>query len=115
MSDAELIDEPASGETEAAKPAPPEFVDTGRPRFRAVPLEWPLTYDGKRYDEIVVRRMTAEEVVNFLDQATADAKTARLPMFDVPHEVIAALDPDDADAVNKAVTDFLPRALRPAE
>lgn len=99
---------------EAAPPAP-KFVDNGRPRFRVVPLEWPIEYDGKTYSEITVRRMTTAEVVAFVDQMREDLKEATLPMFDVPHAVIDALDPDDADAVNKAVSDFLPRALRLAE
>jgi hypothetical protein len=100
---------------EAAPPPPPRFVDNGRPRFRVVPLEWPIDYDGKTYSEITVRRMTTAEVVAFVDQMRDDLKEATLPMFDVPHAVIDALDPDDADEVNKAVNDFLPRALRLGE
>lgn len=96
-------------------PPAPVFVDNGRPRFRVVTLEWPLSFDGKTYSEIVVRRMTAAQVSEFVDQIRDDAKLAILPMFDVPAAVIDALDADDAEEVNKAVNDFLPRSLRPAE
>jgi hypothetical protein len=94
---------------------PPVFVST-KPRSREISLDWPLRYDGKLYDRITVRRMTTAEVGQFIAAASAeDYKEARLPMFDCPPEVIDALDPDDAERVNEAVRDFLPRALRPAE
>ena len=103
----------ASDDQAVAAPAPPKFVGD-RPRFRTVPLEWPVEYDGKTYSEVSVRRMTAGEVMNFIEQAT-NGGSPRLPIFDVPPEVIDALDADDADNVNKAVNDFLPRALRQAD
>jgi hypothetical protein len=56
--------------------------------------------------------MKTSEVAEFIEQVRSDAKSAALPMFDAPKEVIDALDPDDAEAVNKAVNDFLPRVLR---
>lgn len=97
-------------EQPAVKPAP-KFVSQ-KERFRTVTLEWPIEYDGKVYDSVTVRRMTTSEVAEFIDQVRADAKSASLPMFDVPKEVVDALDADDAEAVNKAVNDFLPRSLR---
>lgn len=100
---------------EVAKPSPPKFADNGRPRFRTVPLEWPIEYDGKTYSEITVRRMTTAEVVAFLEQSEVEDGKPIFPMFDVPSEVINALDPDDDVTLGKAVNDFLPRALRPVE
>ena len=105
--------ETSAPEVEIAKPAPPKFVGD-RPRLCTVPLEWPVEYDGKTYTEITVRRMTAGEVMTFIEQATAGG-SPRLPMLEAPPEVIDALDADDADNVNKAVNDFLPRALQQAE
>lgn len=93
--------------------APPRFCGT-RPREKLVPLDYPVEYDGKVYDGIRVRRMTVAEVGAFIEAAGGeDAKTARLPMFDAPPEVLDALDADDAERVNEVVRDFLPRALRP--
>lgn len=105
----------APQELDAVPPPAPKYADNGRPRFRVVPLEWPIEYDGKTYSEITVRRMTTAEVVALVDQMRDDVGAATLPMFDVPREVIDYLDPDDADEVNKAVNDFLPRGLRSAE
>lgn len=92
------------------KPATPTFVNQ-KERFRKVPLEWPLEYDGKVYDSVTVRRMSAEDMRTFI--AMEDGSTI-FPMFDVPNAVIEALDPDDDVRVNEAVQDFLPRALRRA-
>ncbi|MGJ4927453.1 phage tail assembly protein [Bradyrhizobium sp. HKCCYLRH3095] len=96
------------------KPGPPQFVG-GKPRSRVVPLDWPLSYRGKTYDRITVRRMTTGEVGEFIAAASSeDMKNARLPMFDCPPEIIDALDPDDAERVNEVIRDFLPRLLRQA-
>ena len=97
------------------KPGPPQFVG-GKPRSRAVPLDWPLSYGGKTYNRITVRRMTTAEVGEFIAAASGeDMKNARLPMFDCPPEIIDALDPDDAERVNEVIRDFLPRLLRQAD
>jgi hypothetical protein len=102
-------------ESSAAKPESPQFVG-GRPRSREVLLDWPLQYAGKVDDRITVRRMTTAEVGEFVAAASAkDGRKARLPMFDCSPEVLDALDPDDAERVNEAVRDFLPRLLREAD
>ena len=99
----------AGGEAAAVKPAA-KFVP-GKSRDRVVPLEYPVEFAGKTYDSITVRRMTGNEVAEFVANS-ADVKT--LPMFDCPKEVIDALDADDSETLMTAVLDFLPRALRPA-
>lgn len=112
---------PMPSDAAAAVAAPPRIISS-KPRNRTVDLEWPIEYEGRMYDRIVVRRMSTAEVVTFVDaarQARVGDGDVRLPMFDtvdgtpVPLEVIDALDPDDAAAVNEAVADFLPRSLRP--
>lgn len=98
------------------KPAPAAFVMEGdRRRSEFVPLEWPVEFDGRVYRSIQIRRMSAGEVDAFVEEARANAGAARLPMFSCPHEVIDALDADDAARVNETVLRFLPRALQPAE
>lgn len=99
-------EKPAGAPAEAI--APPRFVNQQK-RFRTIPLEWPLEYDGKIYDAITVRRMTAQEVA---DWQGSDERT--LPMVEAPLAVIDALDADDALKVNEAIHDFLPHALREA-
>jgi hypothetical protein len=101
--------------TDEIKPAPvtaPAARIIGDKHFRAVPLEWPVEYGGKVIDKIMVRRMTGAEVSAFITTLRENPDAARLAMYDVPHEVIDALDADDYASVQKAVNDFLPRALR---
>jgi hypothetical protein len=87
------------------------FVST-KPRWRTVPLEWPIEYAGKVYNEITVHRMTTAQIGDFISAAEKGAKVM-LPMFgDTPAAVIDALDPDDSEAVNEAVRSFLPRGMR---
>lgn len=101
----------AGTETPAAEAAVAKFAQQ-RKRFRTVPLDWPIEYGGTVYKEVTVRRMTGQEVADFISAAERGDNPS-LPMFDVPKAVIDALDADDSDAINKAVHDFLPRSLRP--
>jgi hypothetical protein len=94
-------------------PAAPRHVSE-RPRFRTVPLEWPVEFEGKVWNEIQVRRMTTAEVGTFIEAIKTDGAKAYLPMFDAPQAVMDALDDDDGVAVNEAVNDFLPRRLQVA-
>lgn len=87
----------------------PRFVSEV-PRSKSVPLTWPVEYVGKTYEAITVRRLTGNEVAAFFESVEG----GDFPMFDCPKAVIDALDADDSEAVNKAVLDFLPRALRAA-
>ena len=99
--------------SEIEAPAAPRFTGN-KARTTTVPLEHHIEYDGKVYTAIIVSRMTVTQVGEFVEAAQAQGGEARLPMFDAPPEVIDALDPDDAENVNKVVRDFLPRSLRPA-
>lgn len=101
MTDQSIVE----SETQPA-PASPRFVGDRR-RDVVVPLEWPIEYDGKVYNEIRVRRMTGAEVAAFVN-----SDDGTLPMVEAPKVVIDALDADDAMAINKAITDFLPQSLR---
>lgn len=105
--------------TNATTLEPPRFVGN-KPRSREIALEHHIVFNGTIYENLVIRRMTTADVLSFVDEARENGEKARLPMFfaadgsAIPAEVLDALDPDDAEAVNKAITDFLPRALRPA-
>ncbi|MGV1352780.1 phage tail assembly protein [Klebsiella pneumoniae] len=95
-------------------PAPTAvFVDAAK-RFRTITLDWPVEFGGTVYSSVTVHRMTTAEVDRFAESVRAQGSKATLPMYDVPREVIDALDPDDAEAVNEATNDFLPRSLRAA-
>ncbi|WP_187371565.1 phage tail assembly protein [Methylobacterium oryzihabitans] len=100
----------------APKPAPPVFVG-GRERSAVFPLDCPLSYDGRLYDAVVMRRPTAREVGAFYD-ALAEGGFQGFPIFftpegdPIPHAVIDALDPDDDDRIMGRLMDFLPRRLR---
>jgi hypothetical protein len=69
-----------------------------------------------------VHRLTVADIeahsARYAELAKTDAAAAervRLPMFgDVPDDVIAFLDPDDAERLNKAVERQLPLSLRRA-
>ncbi|MFN3891985.1 MAG: phage tail assembly protein [Beijerinckiaceae bacterium] len=103
--------EPTSVPTEAPPPpAAPRFVG-GPVRSRTVTLEYPLEYDGKLWTEITVRRASAGDVEAFV-AAVQRGENPTLPMTDAPAAVLDALDADDFETVNKAINDFLPRALR---
>lgn len=91
-------------------PAPPRFVG-GPARSMTIPLEYPVEYDGKVWTEITVRRATAGDVEAFVS-AVHRGETPTLPMTDAPGPLLDALDADDFSAVNAAINDFLPRALR---
>jgi hypothetical protein len=80
-------------------------------------LEWPLEFGGKVYDSIIVRRPTASEVRVFHEQTEAwksGDPVPRLPLYDVPSEVIEALDDDDDLRLGEVVQRFLPQRFRAA-
>src|SRR4051812_3697995 len=104
-----MTDETKPASDAAPVKAAPRII--GDRHFRAVPLEWPIEHDGKVIDSITVRRMTGAEVSAFVAAMRENPEGARLSMYDVPHEVIDALDADDYAAIQKAVNDFLPRVL----
>jgi len=101
----------------AAEPAtkPASVFDNEAARFEDVPLDWPVTVDGIRYDKITVHRMTVGELGDFLTSMRADDSRARFPMYSVPDAVLDALDADDGDKIEAAVQRFLPRRFRVAQ
>jgi hypothetical protein len=88
------------------------FVGAGA--FRVVDLEFPVEFDGKVYDKITVRRMTMREMRAFVEGAANGDGSIMTPNIDCPLGLLDELDPDDFEKVNKAVEDFLPRALKAA-
>jgi hypothetical protein len=102
-------------EIPASEMAEPRLVlDQDRSRVRTVHLEWPVEYDGRRFDEIIVRRMIGAEVTRLSDLITSQFDDSDLfaLVCDTPAVVIRALDQDDWLAVREAVLDFLPRRFR---
>jgi len=89
--------------------------DNEAERFEDVPLDWPVTVDGIRYDKITVRRMTVGALGDFLTSMRADDGRARFPMYSVPDAVLDALDADDGDKIEAVVQRFLPRRFRVAQ
>ncbi|UYO50342.1 phage tail assembly protein [Rhodopseudomonas palustris] len=96
-----------AGAVEAA----PRYVGD-KPRSRTIPLEYPFEFKGVTYTSVTVSRMTGVAVSEFMKAVREHGADAHLPMFDCPQEVIGLLDADDAERVDEAVMDFLPRALR---
>lgn len=104
--------------TEENKPAP-QFVG-GKSRVKTVSLEWPVEYDGKVYDAISIKRLTAGEVADFEKKlAAVPGGELRWPIFvdavgvTIPDAVMDALDDDDNLELQKEMIDFLPRRYRP--
>jgi hypothetical protein len=121
-----------SDETIAAAAAPPQtpaataasVFDNADKRMTSVPLQWPVTVDGKRYDRIILHRMTQGEVAAFIVKIAAGAAAnsgaeVRFPIyFDVDGNAVPAaamdgLDDDDAYTLQEVARDFLPRRFRP--
>lgn len=98
-------------------PAPAYRAVRGPANSRTVPLTYPIENGRSEISAIVVRRMTVAEVRDWTDGVAANRR-AHLPMFElpdgrpVPAGALDALDHDDWAELDKAATDFLPRALR---
>src|SRR5438552_168958 len=59
--------------TEDTTPAP-HFID-GKPRSRAIPLDYPLSYKDRDYREIFLHRLTTSEVADYQKEIEALAKS----------------------------------------
>jgi hypothetical protein len=98
-------------------PASPRFANEAG-RTERIDLDWPVIFDGKTYDHIIARRMTASEVADFVEEVRAmpegERNRARLPIFMAPAEVLAMLDADDDDKLGEVADRFLPRRFRAA-
>ena len=97
-------------------------VVTDRPRFKAFPLVWPFEFDGKRYEAVGLKRLTAGEVAVFQEAVAAlpEGVDAQWPIYcdadgaALPPGALAAPDDDDKFELDKAVRDFLPRRFQAA-
>lgn len=108
-----------AAQTEAIeqKPAPEParlVAKKGKVRSKEVPLEWPVQYDGKVYDNLVVRRPFGSDFRRMADFDPDKAEELQLAsmLTEVPIEVIEALDADDYMELQEIVKDFLPRKLK---
>lgn len=100
--------------TEATELAPAKIISP-KERSKSVPLDWPVEWNGKTYDEVVIRRITAREVDDFLAAVAAweeGQPKVMLPVFDVPREVYDAMDDDDRLMLETEALPFMPRRLR---
>lgn len=83
-----------------------------------VRLEHPVEFDGKIYDAVTVASPTVAQIAAFSERVSQARERGestddiRLPMFDVPDEVLDALHLDDDDLVTEAANRFLPRRFR---
>ncbi len=103
-----------------ATPAPAPTFANAAGRIRAVPLDWPVDYDGRTYAEIHIKRLSAAEVAAFVD-GLKDGEKFRWPIFvdadgaAVPPAVLDHLDDDDSLRLDEVARDFLPRRFRGTE
>jgi len=92
---------------------------TDAPRFaggkavKVVPLEYPVEFDGRVWDSVTLKRMTAREVQNFIEAVMAGS-LPDLPIAQAPAELLDALDDDDRQRIEEEVVNFLPARLRAA-
>ena len=94
-----------------------------RNRGRLVTLEWPVVFDGRTFEAILLKRLTAREVATFMKAvgAASPDESFAWPIFfapdgePLPDGLLDALDDDDRLALDKAALDFLPRRFRGAE
>ena len=122
-----MTEETPLPQPDPAAPPPPAPVE--KPIFRAaaarqrtVTLEWPLSFQGREYETIIVKRLTVQQLADFWEslKGKPENDAVRFPIyFDhddnaVPAEVLASLDPDDNEVLQKVVLDFLPRQFRAA-
>lgn len=94
--------------------------------LRRVPMAFPFEWNGAVHAEVVVRRMTARQVADFVRDHTERKKVDPdappfFPMFFtvdgtmLPPEVLDALISDDNDSLDEAALDFLPRRFKQSE
>jgi hypothetical protein len=102
------IDQPC---TEPA-PAPAARIIYSGEHEKLVPLEWPVEFGGRVYDQIRVHRVSGKAVRDYLEALRTSEADILPPMIDCPIEVWNALDADDQDTVDLAATEFTPKRLK---
>ncbi len=116
----------SSGEVEAETAAPSipsaqppliavlDYVGENKP-YRVIPLRWPFRWEGRVFTEIVVNRLTVQQMGAFWDALPPDRDYDRVEVYGLmcglPAAVIRALRDPDGTEVTSACFDFLPRAL----
>lgn len=101
---------------------PAAFTDRAK-AVRAVPLAFPVTFAGRDWTAISIRRLSVAQVAAVFSNFTANRETDpdfpfELPVFvdeageAVPDGLLDQLDPDDADALNEAVAGFTARRFK---
>ena len=101
-------------ENKAPAEMPVARIVSPKEREKLVPLEYPVEYDGVLYEEIRIRRVTAQQVADFFAELRKSESFVLPPMIDCPVEVWQALDDDDQMAVDDAAKAFTPRRLKAA-
>lgn len=112
----------AASSTDTEKAPKIVFVNHDQ-RLKRFSLEWPLNVDGRLVNHLFLRRMTQSEVAAFVAKVEEERKInpdgeLRFPLFfddrgeQVSDAIMSALDADDADALNEAALNFLPRRFR---
>ena len=113
---------PTGTETAENAAGAPRFLG-GRPRHATLTLDYPVEVEGRTYNAIVLRRLTAGDVSAYVETLRKAAKDnpngqARPPIFTdeagepLPLSLFDALDDDDALRLDEAAEDFLPRRWR---
>lgn len=86
--------------------------DRADERSKVVPLKWPFTVNGTRYESVTVRRISTGDLDNWV-RSLAKGGSQRPPeMLDMPPEIFGLLDVDDSDLVDETIDGFLPRRYR---
>lgn len=102
----------------------PVFIG-GRERQVSVVLDFPLSFQGRDYGVVTVRRLSAAEVADFMEAVRVKVEAGgsdrtRFPMFydvagqRVPDAVLDAMDDDDRAKIDEIAGRFLPRRFQAA-
>lgn len=102
----------------------PEAHFTDRSKVvKAVPLEYPITFAGRDWTAIHLRRLSVAQIAAVFANHSANVAVnpdarLELPIFideagaDLPDGLLDQIDPDDAEVVNEAVAGFMPRRFK---
>lgn len=91
-----------------------QILPAGFPSEKSIVLQVPVSFQGKTYTEINLRRLKGRDFSR-LQKLQDDEDLGLLSIIsDAPAEVLNELDADDFVTVSEAARDFLPRALRQA-
>ncbi|MCZ4273231.1 hypothetical protein [Maritalea porphyrae] len=100
-----VADVAAPAEEPKAKPVA-EHVRKNE-RCKNVPLEWPISFDGKEYKEITIRRATGMEIAEYIGHLASGDANVQPPFIDCPAEVYAVLDDEDLVTIDEELKPFL--------